>query len=372
MSTATFPNREALILAPLRVAHDLHFAYQCHVCFTLYRFLHEFDQRFDVMRRRPAFVDNEIGVQRRYLRAAYALAFESAFLDESGRIVARRITEYRARVGFAEWLRGDALRQQLLDLLARRIAVASRKSEPGGNEKLVIGLYREDAAVTDRIFVRLANVQPARAVDGSHPGNRAPGLCSVAACIHCQRATHRAGYAGEKLRALEVTQRRETRNFRTGNARLRVDLCVTSTLLKKQAREQAMRKYNGTAKTPIADQQIAAKTDKENRFVLREPAEKYAEIVKNMARQKAIILGQFTRYQLAPNDKGYKLQTAVDWMRAKLKVPVLANLPFGHVPTKVVLPFGAGVKLLVEGRDALLYWGHGRGGESRPRLAASG
>jgi muramoyltetrapeptide carboxypeptidase len=77
-----------------------------------------------------------------------------------------------------------------------------------------------------------------------------------------------------------------------------------------------------------------------------------------LARQKAIVLGQFTRYKLAPNDKGYKLQTAVDWMRGKLKIPVLGNLPFGHVPTKVVLPFGAQVELLVEERDALLYWGH--------------
>ncbi len=77
-----------------------------------------------------------------------------------------------------------------------------------------------------------------------------------------------------------------------------------------------------------------------------------------LARQKAIVLGQFTRYKLAPNDKGYKLQTAVDWIRGKLKIPVLGNLPFGHVPTKVVLPFGARVELLVEEREALLYWGH--------------
>ena len=77
-----------------------------------------------------------------------------------------------------------------------------------------------------------------------------------------------------------------------------------------------------------------------------------------LAGQKAIVLGQFTRYQLAPNDKGYKLQTAIDWIRGQLKIPLLGNLPFGHVPTKVVLPFGAKVELLVEERDALLYWGH--------------
>ena len=77
-----------------------------------------------------------------------------------------------------------------------------------------------------------------------------------------------------------------------------------------------------------------------------------------LAQQKAIVLGQFTHHKATPNDKGYKLQTAVDWMRSKLKIPVLENLPFGHVPTKVVLPFGASVELIVEGRDALLYWGH--------------
>jgi muramoyltetrapeptide carboxypeptidase len=77
-----------------------------------------------------------------------------------------------------------------------------------------------------------------------------------------------------------------------------------------------------------------------------------------LARQKAIVLGQFTEYKLTPHDKGYKLQTVVNWLRSQLKIPVLTNLPFGHVPTKVLLPFGARTDLMVEGRDALLYWGH--------------
>ncbi len=76
-----------------------------------------------------------------------------------------------------------------------------------------------------------------------------------------------------------------------------------------------------------------------------------------LAQQKAIVLGQFTHYQLAPNDKGYKLQTVIDWLRSKVKVPVLTNLPMGHVATKVVLPFGLPVDLMVDGRDALIYWG---------------
>ena len=77
-----------------------------------------------------------------------------------------------------------------------------------------------------------------------------------------------------------------------------------------------------------------------------------------LARQKAVVLGQFSDYKLTPHDKGFKLQSVVDWLRTQIKAPVLTNLPFGHVPTKVLLPVGAPVSLSVEGRDALIYWGH--------------
>jgi muramoyltetrapeptide carboxypeptidase len=77
-----------------------------------------------------------------------------------------------------------------------------------------------------------------------------------------------------------------------------------------------------------------------------------------LGRQKAVVLGQFTQYKLVPHDRGYKFQTVVDWLRSRIKVPVLTNLPYGHVPTKVMLPVGVKVDLMVEGRDALFYWGH--------------
>lgn len=69
-----------------------------------------------------------------------------------------------------------------------------------------------------------------------------------------------------------------------------------------------------------------------------------------LARQKAIVLGQFTEYKLVPHDKGFKLQTVVDWLRSQISIPVLTNLPYGHVATKVMLPVGATVELAVEGR----------------------
>jgi muramoyltetrapeptide carboxypeptidase len=77
-----------------------------------------------------------------------------------------------------------------------------------------------------------------------------------------------------------------------------------------------------------------------------------------LARQKAICLGQFTGYRLVPHDKGFQMKSVVDWLRGQVKAPVFTGLPFGHVPTKVLLPVGAQVELAVEGRDALVFWGN--------------
>jgi muramoyltetrapeptide carboxypeptidase len=77
-----------------------------------------------------------------------------------------------------------------------------------------------------------------------------------------------------------------------------------------------------------------------------------------LARQKAILLGHFTDYKPVPHDKGYRLQTVIDWLRRQVKVPVFTKLPFGHVATKVALPVGAKVHLAVESRDAFVLWGH--------------
>ena len=77
-----------------------------------------------------------------------------------------------------------------------------------------------------------------------------------------------------------------------------------------------------------------------------------------LTQQKAIVFGQFTNYKLVPHDKGFKMKTVIDRLRTQLKIPVLTGLPFGHVPTKVLLPVGAKVDLAVDDRDAFLVWGH--------------
>jgi muramoyltetrapeptide carboxypeptidase len=76
-----------------------------------------------------------------------------------------------------------------------------------------------------------------------------------------------------------------------------------------------------------------------------------------LARQKAIVMGQFTEFSLTPHDRGFNLKAVLAWLRTQIKTPILTNLPFGHVATKVLLPVGVKTDLVVEKRDALLLWG---------------
>lgn len=43
-------------------------------------------------------------------------------------------------------------------------------------------------------------------------------------------------------------------------------------------------------------------------------------------------------------------------LRSVTRTPILTGLPFGHVPTKVTLPVGARVQLVVQARDVLIGW----------------
>ena len=68
------------------------------------------------------------------------------------------------------------------------------------------------------------------------------------------------------------------------------------------------------------------------------------------------LLGQFTAWKKSPLDRGYSLKTMVAHLRSITRTPIITGLPFGHVPTRVSLPIGARVDLLVDRRDVLIGW----------------
>jgi muramoyltetrapeptide carboxypeptidase len=72
--------------------------------------------------------------------------------------------------------------------------------------------------------------------------------------------------------------------------------------------------------------------------------------------QKAVVLGDFSGWRKSPHDRGYSFKSMVAYLRSVTKTPILTGLPFGHIPTKVSLPVGARVTLLVQNREVLVGW----------------
>jgi len=73
-----------------------------------------------------------------------------------------------------------------------------------------------------------------------------------------------------------------------------------------------------------------------------------------LARQQAVVLGDFTGWKLAPHDRGYGLEAMIDYWRSRLEVPLITGLPFGHGEVRATLAVGVPYRLRVEAGFALL------------------
>lgn len=71
----------------------------------------------------------------------------------------------------------------------------------------------------------------------------------------------------------------------------------------------------------------------------------YSGVLEN---QQALILGQFTDYRLSDYDNGYDFNSMLTYLRQKLPIPVLTDLPFGHTPHRVSLPVGGQATLVAD------------------------
>jgi muramoyltetrapeptide carboxypeptidase len=65
-----------------------------------------------------------------------------------------------------------------------------------------------------------------------------------------------------------------------------------------------------------------------------------------IGRQKAVVLGDFSRYRLTEQDNGYDFDAMLAFLRERLPVPVLTGLQFGHVHERLTLPFGGQAHLV--------------------------
>lgn len=72
--------------------------------------------------------------------------------------------------------------------------------------------------------------------------------------------------------------------------------------------------------------------------------------------QKAVLIGAVSDWRPSPMDRGYTLKNVLAHLRGLTRTPLITGLPFGHVPTKVSMPFGRKVQVLVQARDVLVGW----------------
>lgn len=73
-----------------------------------------------------------------------------------------------------------------------------------------------------------------------------------------------------------------------------------------------------------------------------------------LARQQAVLLGDFSGYKLTDYDQGYDLASAIEHVRGASATPLIEGLPFGHGARKLTLPVGARFMLRTAGGGARL------------------
>ncbi len=73
-----------------------------------------------------------------------------------------------------------------------------------------------------------------------------------------------------------------------------------------------------------------------------------------LARQRAIILGAFTDWRSSGHDNGYDFDAMVAYWRARIGIPIVTGLPFGHVERKASLELGRDYRLASAGDSLVL------------------
>jgi muramoyltetrapeptide carboxypeptidase len=64
-----------------------------------------------------------------------------------------------------------------------------------------------------------------------------------------------------------------------------------------------------------------------------------------LKRQHAVVLGDFSNFELGDNDNGYDFSAMIGHARSHFGLPIFSGLPFGHCRDKLTLPVGAVCRL---------------------------
>jgi muramoyltetrapeptide carboxypeptidase len=73
-----------------------------------------------------------------------------------------------------------------------------------------------------------------------------------------------------------------------------------------------------------------------------------------LQRQRAILIGDLSGFDLGASDNGYGIEAMVSHLRKVFLTPIFTALPFGHCRDKLTLPVGGQCALEVEDGAARL------------------
>ncbi|RJG00892.1 muramoyltetrapeptide carboxypeptidase [Noviherbaspirillum sedimenti] len=73
-----------------------------------------------------------------------------------------------------------------------------------------------------------------------------------------------------------------------------------------------------------------------------------------LARQQAILLGDFSSYRLSDYDNGYDFNAMLQYVRSRVATPILTGLPFGHIADKLTLPVGCQAQIVSQKNELQL------------------
>lgn len=67
-----------------------------------------------------------------------------------------------------------------------------------------------------------------------------------------------------------------------------------------------------------------------------------------LAKQKALVFGDFSNYRLTDYDNGYDFAAMLAYLRGQLPIPIITGLPFGHIRDKATLAVGCQATLTAD------------------------
>jgi len=73
-----------------------------------------------------------------------------------------------------------------------------------------------------------------------------------------------------------------------------------------------------------------------------------------LARQRALVLGDFHACRPGPRDNGYDLSETFAQLARMAGIPIIHGLPHGHAARQLTLPFGGQARLRASGGTARL------------------